>query len=278
MKSEAINEILPPPRRQPGIEPDRVPLPDGCVAGGKLRGQVALVSGGDSGVGRAVALAFAKEGADVAFIYLDQHGAAIETARALRSLGRETLKIAVDIGDECLCQGAVDQVVSYFGKLDILVNNSAERYPQEKLENLSEAQLLRTFQSNVFSMFYLTKAALPHLKRGARIINTASIAAYSGTSQLLDYSASQGAIVAFTRSLSLALAERGILVNGVAPGPVCALARDAAEVAGFGMDIPMRRSGLPDEIACCYVFLASDASSYMSGQILHPNGGEIING
>ena len=175
MKSEAINEILPPQHRQPSIEPDRVPLPHGCLAGGKLQDQVALVSGGDSGVGRAVALAFAKEGADVAFIYLDQHGDATETARALRSLGREYLKIAVDIGDECLCQGAVDQVVSYFGKLDILVNNAAEQHPQEKLENLSEAQLLRTFQSNVFSMFYLTKAALPHLKRGARIINTASI-------------------------------------------------------------------------------------------------------
>jgi NAD(P)-dependent dehydrogenase (short-subunit alcohol dehydrogenase family) len=147
-----------------------------------------------------------------------------------------------------------------------------------KLESLSEAQLLRTFQSNVFSMFYLTKSALPHLKRGARIINTTSITAYRGSSQLLDYSASQGAIVAFTRSLSLALAERGILVNGVAPGPIHAATCNATEVAGLGMGIPMRRPGLPDEIACCYLFLASDDSSYMSGQILHPNGGEIING
>jgi NAD(P)-dependent dehydrogenase (short-subunit alcohol dehydrogenase family) len=221
-----------------------------------------------------VALAFAKEGAHVAFIYLAAHADASETAAAVRRLGRECLKIALDTGDECLCQGAADQVVSHFGKLDILVNNAAEPHPQAKLENLTEAQLLRTFQSNVFSMFYLTKAALPHLKRGARIINTASVTAYRGSSQLLDYSASQGAIVAFTRSLSLALAERGILVNGVAPGPVC-MPRSPST---FGVDIPLERFGQADEVACCYVFLASDASSCMSGQMLHPNGGEIVNG
>jgi len=288
MKELAIEQTLPPQHqnRQPGIEAVMIPPPqssaEGYVGSGKLEGKVALITGGDSGIGRAVATAFAKEGADVAFVYLDQHGDAMKTTRAVEAAERECLKIAADVGDEELCRDAVEEVVSRFGRLDILVNNAAEQHPQNRLEDVTEAQLLRTFQSNVFSMFYLTKAALPYLKNGARIINTASVTAYRGSSNLLDYSAAKGAIVAFTRSLSLSLIDRGILVNAVAPGPVWTplipSTFESEHMAHFGTDTPMRRPGQPDEIAHCYVFLACSASTYISGQVLHPNGGEIING
>jgi NAD(P)-dependent dehydrogenase (short-subunit alcohol dehydrogenase family) len=288
MKHQALQQPLPSqqPHRNAIIEPQIRARPQshpGHDAGSRrLEGRVALIAGGDKGIGRAVAIAFARQGADVAFIYHDEHGEAAKTVETVEDLGRECLKIAIDVGDEALCGGAVDQVVAYFGKLDILVNNAAEQHPQESLEDLTEAQLLRTFQANVFSMFYLTKAALPHLDRGARIINTTSVAAYRGNSHLLDFAATNGAIVAFTRSLSLALVQRGILVNGVAAGPVATApissTLDALGLAGVGADTPMQRAAQPDEIAACYVFLASAEASYMSGQILHPNGGEIING
>jgi NAD(P)-dependent dehydrogenase (short-subunit alcohol dehydrogenase family) len=288
MKHQALQQPLPSQQahRKAIIEPQIRARPQshpGPDAGSRrLEGRVALIAGGDKGIGRAVAIAFARQGADVAFIYHDEHGEAAKTVEAVEDLGRECLKIAIDVGDEALCGGAVEQVVAYFGKLDILVNNAAEQHPQESLEDLTEAQLLRTFQANVFSMFYLTKAALPHLDRGARIINTTSVAAYRGNSHLLDFAATNGAIVAFTRSLSLALVQRGILVNGVAAGPVATApissTLDALGLAGVGADTPMQRAAQPDEIAACYVFLASAEASYMSGQILHPNGGEIING
>jgi len=288
MSSEALEQTLDPQHqaRQPGIESSMVPplqsRVEDYVGSGQLDGKVALITGGDSGIGRAVAIAFAKEGADVAFIYLSEHGDALQTVHAIRSTGRRCLRIPVDVGDESLCRDAVSDVLANFGRLDILVNTAGEQHPQDRLEDITEGQLLRTFQSNVFSMFFLIKAALPHLKPGARIINTASVTAYRGSPRLLDYSATKGAVVAFTRSLSLALVERGILVNAVAPGlvwtPLIPSSFGAEEVAHFGGDTPMKRAGQPDEIARCYVFLASAASAYMSGQVLHPNGGEVING
>jgi len=288
MNSEAVEQTLAAQHqvRQPGIESLVLTPPqsraEGYVGCGRLDGKVALITAGDSGIGRAVAVAFAKEGADVAFLYLDQRSDALQTVQAVRSSGRSCLSISADAGDETLCRDAVNEVIANFGHLDVLVNAAGEQHPQDRLEDITEGQLLRTFQSNVFSMFFLTKAALPHLKPGARIINTASVTAYRGCAQLLDYSATNGAIVAFTRSLSLALAERGILVNAVAPGPVWTSLVPSSHapqtVAHFGADTPMKRPGQPDEIAPCYVFLASAASAYMSGQVLHPNGGEVING
>jgi NAD(P)-dependent dehydrogenase (short-subunit alcohol dehydrogenase family) len=288
MSSEALEQTLAPQHqaRQPGIESPIVPplqsRAEDYVGSGQLDGKVALIAGGDSGIGRAVAIAFANEGADVAFIYLSEHGDALRTVQAIRSTSRRCLRIPVDVGDESLCRDAVSDVLANFGRLDILVNPAGEQHPQDRLEDITEGQLLRTFQTNVFSMFFLTKAALPHLKPGARIINTASVTAYRGSPHLLDYSATKGAVVAFTRSLSLALVERGILVNAVAPGPVwtplISSSFGAQEVAHFGADTPMKRPGQPDEVAHCYVFLASAASAYMSGQVLHPNGGEVING
>jgi len=284
MNSEVLEQTLLPqhPALSPGIESPVQARAEGYVGGGLLDGKVALITGGDSGIGRAVAIAFAREGADVAFIYLGPRGDALATAQSVRNCGRRCLCIPADVGDESLCRDAVNDVLANFERLDILVNNAGEQHPQERLEDVTEGQLLRTFQSNVFSMFFLTKAALPHLKPGARIINTASVTAYRGCPHLLDYAATNGAIVAFTRSLSLALVERNILVNAVAPGamwtarsPSSFVAQEVAHLCG---DTPMKRPGQPDEIAHCYVFLASAASAYMSGQVLHPNGGEVING
>jgi NAD(P)-dependent dehydrogenase (short-subunit alcohol dehydrogenase family) len=287
MKEQAIQDTVPAHQpRIPAIETVMVPPlqlhPDAHASFRKLEGKVALVTAGDSAIGRAVAIAFAREGADVAFIHLDQHGEAKKTASAVEAAGGKCLKISADVGDESLCRDAVDEVISSFGKLDILVNNGAEQHSHAKLEDLTEAQLLRTFQCNVFSMFYLTKAALPSLRKGARVINTTSVAAYRGNSDLLDYAATKGAIVAFTRSLSLALANRGILVNAVAPGlyfaPLVPLDFYRDKIAHFGANTPLQRPGQAEEIAHCYVFLACEDSSYMTGQVLHPNGGEIING
>lgn len=273
-------------RRQPGIETEMRPLPasgmEAYVGSGKLRDKVALITGGDSGIGRAVAIAYAKEGADVAIVYLDEHEDAQRTRNDVEAEGRACVLIPGDIGDERFCASAVDAVCERFGRVDILVNNAAEQHPQRDIEALSAVQLERTFRSNVFSMFFLVKAVLPHMPAGGRIINTTSITAYHGSPGLLDYSATKGAIVAFTRSLSLALQERGILVNAVAPGPVWTplipASFDAEHVSNFGKDTPMQRAGQPDEIAPCFVFLASRDASYMSGQVLHPNGGTVING
>ena len=249
---------------------------------GKLQFKVALITGGDSGIGRAVAIAFAKEGADVAIIYHESHDDAKETKQLVEQLGRRAVAIAGDIGDETFAVQAVQQTVDEFGKLDILVNNAAEQHPQQSIEDISAQQLERTFRTNIFSMFFMTKAALKHLKEGSAIINTTSITAYRGSKQLLDYSSTKGAIVAFTRSLSQNLVEKGIRVNGVAPGPIwtplipSTFSED--KVSSFGQQVPMKRAGQPEEVAPSYVFLASSDSSYMSGQVLHPNGGAVING
>lgn len=252
------------------------------LAAGKLKGKVALISGGDSGIGRAVAIAFAKEGANVAIAYLNENQDAKDTQQMIEQLGRECIAIAGDIGDANFCRHMVEKTLASFGRLDVLINNAAEQHPQESIENISEEQLERTFRTNIFSMFHTVKAALPHLQAGARIINTTSVTAYRGSAHLLDYSATKGAIVAFTRSLSQQLAERKIYVNAVAPGPVWTPLIPSTfseeKVEKFGTSVPLGRAGQPDEIAPCFVFLACDDSSYMTGQVLHPNGGEVING
>ena len=248
---------------------------------GKLDGKVAIISGGDSGIGRAVAVAFAKEGADLAILYLNEHKDAKDTAGLVEKEGRRCIRIAGDIGSEKFCQDAVKQTLKAFGHLDVVVNNAAEQHPQDSLLKISEKQLERTFRTNIFGYFFLTKAALPHLKEGSTIINCASVTAYRGSAKLIDYSATKGAIVTFTRSLSLSLAEKGIRVNGVAPGPIWTplipSTFDEKKVESFGQQTPMKRLGQPSEVAPCFVFLASEDSSYMSGQVLHPNGGEVIN-
>jgi len=247
----------------------------------RLKDKVALITGGDSGIGRAVAIAFAKEGADLAIAYLDEHEDAAETKRLVEEQGRRCITIAGDVGDEKFCELAIARTVNDFGSLDVLVNNAAEQHPQESIEKISAEQLERTFRTNIFSYFFLTKAALPHLRKGSAIVNTTSVTAYRGSPALIDYSATKGAIVAFTRSLSQALVDKGIRVNAVAPGPIWTPLIPASfpeeKVETFGSDTPMGRAGQPEEVAPSYVFLASDDSSYMTGQVLHPNGGEIVN-
>ncbi|ABO66002.1 MULTISPECIES: SDR family oxidoreductase [Geobacillus] len=279
---------LPPQHqtRQPGLQSEMNPQPvtikDTYRGSGRLENKVAIISGGDSGIGRAVAVHFAKEGADVAIVYLNEHKDAEETKRLVEQEGRRCLAIAGDIGDEAFCKEAVKQTVETFGKLDIVVNNAAEQHPQPNLLNITAAQLEKTFRTNVFGYFFLTKAALPHLKNGSTIINTASVTAYEGNEQLIDYSATKGAIVAFTRSLAKALVGQGIRVNGVAPGPIWTplipSTFKSEQVATFGANTPMKRPGQPSEVAPCYVFLASDESSYMIGQILHVDGGKFVSG
>lgn len=248
----------------------------------KLAGKTALISGGDSGIGRSVALAFASEGADVAILYLDEHRDAKDTVRLVAEAGRHAIALSGDIGQEKFCRDAVARVVKEFGRLDIVVNNAAEQHPQDALEKITEKQLERTFRTNIFSYFFLSKAALPHLRKGSAIINTTSVTAYRGSATLIDYSSTKGAIVSFTRSLAHAVVKRGIRVNAVAPGPIWTPLIPATfpkeKVATFGSDVPMARTGQPNEVAPCYVFLATDDSSYMTGQVLHPNGGEIVNG
>lgn len=284
----AEQQLQPPQHQdhQPGVESEMNPQPqfdDSKYQGsGKLRDKVALITGGDSGIGRAVSVFYAKEGADVAIVYLNEHDDAQKTKQRVEQEGRRCITIAGDIGDEKFCQEAIQKTVNEFGKLDILINNAAEQHPQQSIEDISAEQLERTFRTNIFSMFYMTKAALKHLKEGSAIINTTSVTAYKGNQQLLDYSSTKGAIVAFTRSLAQSLVEKGIRVNGVAPGPIWTplipATFPADKVATFGQQVPMQRAGQPEEIAPSYVFLASDDSSYMSGQILHPNGGEVVNG
>ena len=288
-KTNPSKPLRPPQQqsRRPGLEKDMRPKPKAQDpkhrGSGKLEGKVALITGGDSGIGRAVAIAFAKEGADVAVSYLNEHEDAKETKRLVEEHGRRCLTIAGDIGYESFCKRVVDMTVAEFGKLDVLVNNAAEQHPQDSIEQIDREQLERTFRTNIFAMFFLTKAAMPHLKEGAAIINTTSVTAYRGSPQLLDYSSTKGAIVAFTRSLSQGLAEKKIRVNAVAPGPIWTplipSTFPADKVAKFGSDVPLARAGEPEEVAMSYVFLASDVdSSYITGQVLHPNGGEIING
>ncbi|MBW4663375.1 MAG: glucose 1-dehydrogenase [Chroococcus sp. CMT-3BRIN-NPC107] len=282
-------EELQPPQsqnKQPGIEAEMTPKPQsddpGYRGSGKLAGKVALITGGDSGIGRAVAIAFAKEGADIVIAYLNEHEDAKETKQLVEAQNRCAVAISGDIGNESFCQQLVQQTVEEFGKLDVLVNNAAEQHPQESIEDISAEQLERTFRTNIFAMFFLTKAALKHLKEGSAIVNTTSVTAYKGNEQLIDYSSTKGAIVAFTRSLSQSLIGKKIRVNAVAPGPIWTPLIPATfppeKVASFGKQVPMERAGQPEEVAPSFVFLASDDSSYMSGQVLHPNGGTVVNG
>lgn len=272
--------------QQPGLDSEMRPEPASTAlfyrGSDKLRDQVALITGGDSGIGRAVAILYAREGADVAIVYLNEHDDAEETRRLVEEEGRRAITIAGDIGDPEFCNEAVAKTVKEFGRLTLLVNNAAEQHVCKDITEISDQQLERTFRTNIFSMFYLTRAALPHLPENAAIINTTSITAYHGHAQLLDYSSTKGAIVAFTRSLVLNLAERGIRVNAVAPGPIWTplipASFDAEKVKKFGSNTPMKRAGQPEEVAPCFVFLAAQDSKYMSGQVLHPNGGQVING
>ncbi len=270
------------PGRESEMNPQPVYIKPDYKAAGKLSGKVALITGGDSGIGRAVAVHFAREGADVAIVYLEEDGDARDTKQLVEAEGKKCLTIAGDVGDEDFCKSAVERAVRELGKLDILVNNAAEQHPQESVTDISEQQLTRTFRTNIFGYFHMVKFAEPHLGQGSTIINTTSVTDYKGSPMLLDYSATKGAIVAFTRSLALNLIEKGVRVNGVAPGPIWTplipSTFPAEEVAKFGQDVPMQRAGQPAEVAPCYVFLASDDSSYMAGQVLHPNGGEVVNG
>ena len=273
--------------RQPGIESRMEPKPASkkleYAGSGKLRDKVALITGGDSGIGRAVAILFAREGADISIVYYEEHQDAAETRSLVEKEGRKCMVLAGDVGQPKFCQQAVETTVQKLGRLDILVNNAAVQYPQDRLEKINSRQLLRTFRTNIFSMFYMTQAALKYLSQGAAIINTTSVTAYRGSRHLIDYASTKGAIVSFTRSLGLALADKGIRVNGVAPGPIWTplipSSFPAEHVEKFGAKEPMQRAGQPEEVAPCYVFLASELdSSYMTGQVLHPNGGEIVNG
>lgn len=271
---------------QPGIESEMNPRPvsvdPNYKSAGKLSGKTAIITGGDSGIGKSVAIYFAKEGADVAISYLEEHQDAEETKALVVAEGRKCLLFSGDIGNEDFCKDMVNQTKEQFGKIDILVNNAAEQHPQQSLLNITSAQLEKTFRTNIFSYFYMAKMVLPYLKQGAAIINTTSITAYAGHEQLLDYSATKGAIVTFTRSLAKSLALQGIRVNGVAPGPIWTPLIPSTfnedQVVSFGTDTPMGRAGQPYELAPSYVYLASDDSSYVSGQIIHVNGGKIING
>lgn len=272
--------------RQPGIESVMTPRPKSENRDhhgiGKLIGKVALVTGGDSGIGRAVAIAFAREGADLAISYFDEHKDAEDTQRMVKEEGRRCLTIPGDVGDHEHCMYVVRTVVEELGHLDIVINNAAEQYTQDSLEKITPAQLERTFRTNIFSYFFMTQAALPHLTEGSSIINTTSVTAYKGSPHLLDYSSTKGAIVSFTRSLALSLSERKIRVNAVAPGPIWTPLIPSTfppdRVATFGSDVPLQRAGQPEEVAPSYVFLASADASYMTGQVLHPNGGTVVNG
>ena len=273
--------------KQPGLETKMNPAPivyeADYVGSDKLKGKGAIITGGDSGIGRAVALHFAKEGADCVIVYLNEHSDAEETKKLIMQTGKKCLLIAGDVSEETFCQQVIATTIQEFGKLNILVNNAAEQTPQKKIEDISSEQWEKTFKTNIFSYFYLTKASHRYLKlhSDSTIINTTSVTAYRGSKHLLDYSSTKGAIVSFTRSLALMLCSDKIRVNAVAPGPIwtplipATFSKD--KVATFGLDTPMKRAGQPCEIAPSFVFLASSDSSYMTGQVLHPNGGEIIN-
>ena len=276
-------ETLPPQHqdRQPGRESAMTPKPDYAPrfrGSGRLEGKVALITGGDSGIGRAVAVLFAREGADVAIVYLDEGEDAKEAARLVEREGRRCVAIAGDVGRPEFCAKAVETTVSELRRLDVLVNNAAEQHPQKDMADISPEQIDRTFRTNIYGYFFMTQAALPHLKKGASIVNTTSVTAYRGSPDLLDYSATKGAIVAFTRSLAQKLVKDGIRVNGVAPGPIwtplipSTFSED--KVKSFGANTPMQRPGQPNEVASCFLFLACEDASYITGSVLHPNGGD----
>jgi len=282
-------KIIAPTTEEPGLpgsEAKLSPAPQyepRFAGSGRLEGKVALVTGADSGIGRAVAVLFAREGADVAIAYLNEHEDAEETKRLVEAEGRNALIIAGDLGDQEHAKSVVRQTVDELGALDILINNAGEQHPDQDIRDITAQQLQRTFQTNIFSMFYVTQAALDHLSEGSTIVNCTSITAYAGASELLDYSSTKGAILAFTRSLSESLVEKGIRVNAVAPGPIWTPLNPSGgaspeKLETFGETTPMGRPGQPNEVAPAFLFLACDDSSYMSGQTLHPNGGQIVNG
>jgi len=269
---------------QPGHELPMTPSPEfePLQTDDQFTDKVVLITGGDSGIGRATALAFAKEGAKVAINYLEEGEDARDTARLIEELGGSYTLIAGDIGNKAFCDQLVAKTLEEFGQIDILINNAAEQHPQEKLEDISAEQLERTFQTNFFSIFYICQAALPHMKEGSSIINNASVNAYTGHPILVDYSSTKGAIISFTRSLALQVAERGIRVNAVAPGPIWTplipSSMPAERIAKFGKKTPLKRPGQPNEVAPAFLFLASSGASYITGQTIHVNGGMIVNG
>ncbi|GJN52112.1 SDR family oxidoreductase [Pseudomonas tohonis] len=281
-------QTLPPQHqdRQPGQETEMRPQPltigEYYQAAGKLEGMTAIVTGADSGIGRAVAVHYAREGANVAVLYLDEVEDAEQTRLEVQAAGREALLFAGDVADGGFCRAVLEAVIAKWGRVDVLVNNAGEQHPQERLEDISEEQWEKTFRTNIFGMFQLTKATLPHLRPGASIINTTSVTAYKGNPTLLDYSATKGAITSFTRSLALNLAKRAIRVNAVAPGPIWTplipSTFDAERVGHFGAETPLGHPGQPADVAPAYVYLASADSAYVSGQVLHVNGGIVVNG
>ena len=270
----------------PGHEAALTPKPDWeprYLGSDRLKGKVALITGADSGIGRAVAALFAREGADVAIVYLSEHDDAKETVRIVEREGRRAISIAGDIGEKAFCGAAVSRTIEQFGKIDILVNNAGEQHPDKDITDITEEQLRRTFQTNIFGMFFMTQAARPHLRSGAAIVNCTSVTSYQGSRELLDYSSTKGAITSFTRALSENLVEKGIRVNAVAPGPIWTPLNPMGgaspeKLKHFGESTPMKRPGQPNEVAPSFLFLACEDSSYMSGQVLHPNGGTVVNG
>lgn len=287
-KSSPKKKIRKPQKQnRPGIESKMKPAPvydrPEVNSSGRLLGKIALITGGDSGIGRAVAILFAREGAEVAISYLKEHTDAEEVANDIREkTGKECLLLPGDISKETVCKKIVERTAKKFGKIDILVNNAALHYESESLTQITTEQLTKTFATNVFSFFWVTKAALPYMKEGSSIINTSSVTAYRGSGSLIDYASTKGAIISFTRSLSANLADKGIRVNAVAPGPIwtplIVASFDEEKVAKHGSDVPMKRAGEPAEVAPAYLFLASSDGSYITGQVIHPNGGEIVNG
>ena len=279
-------EEIPEEPKLPGHETQLDPKPDWeprYPGSGRLKGKVAIVTGGDSGIGRATAVLFAREGAKVAIAYLEEHDDAHITADAIEQEGSEALLFAGDLGDPEVAAKLVEETIAKWGRLDVLVNNAGEQHPDKDIRDITPEQLQRTFQTNIYSMFYLVQAARPHLKEGAAIVNCTSVTMYQGSTGLLDYSATKGAITAFTRSLSENLIEDGIRVNAVAPGPIWTPLNPCGgappeKVEHFGEDTPMGRPGQPNEVAPAFLFLACEDSSYMSGQVLHPNGGTVVNG
>ena len=268
--------------RLPGSEAKLEPKPDWhprYPGSGRLKGKVALVTGADSGIGRAVAALFAREGADIAIIYLCEHEDAAKSKQIVEQEGRRAITIPGDIGSKDFCDKAVQRTIDAFGRLDLLVNNAGEQHPDKDIRTITEDQLRRTFQTNIFGMFFMTQAARPHLRAGAAIINCTSVTMYKGSPDLLDYSSTKGAITAFTRSLAKNLVKDGIRVNAVAPGPIWTPlnpygGQRPEDVEDFGKDSPMGRPGQPNEVAPSFLFLACEDASYMTGQVLHPDGGE----
>lgn len=286
MEQELIEKTAEKQDHQPGVEANMQPQPEyvkaDYKAAGKLNGKVALITGGDSGIGRAVSIHYAKEGADVAIVYLEEDVDAEETKRLVEQEGRRCLLIAGDVKDSAFCKIAVDQTVGELGKINILVNNAGMQVPQKDIKDISEKQLEDTFRTNIFAYFYFAKEALEYMHEGDAIVNTTSVTAYRSSPNLIDYSSTKGAITTFTRSLATNLANRKIRVNAVAPGPVwtplIVSTFEEEKIKQFGQETAMERAGQPSELAPAYVFLASDDSSFITGQVIHVNGGEVVNG